>query len=157
MVNHALMYRVLEKFGVPVNFMNFLKSFYKNCKSIIQNKGFFSKEVSIRRGVRQGCPLSFFLYIMVAEILSIIIQKEKRIMEYPFPWPALSDIQVKISMYTDDTITPLAKLGSMRTTKQNLLMLNDKLLEFQEATGSKLNMDKSKIFVFGGKNPEENL
>ena len=60
-------------------------------------------------------------------------------------------------MYADDTITPLAKLGSMRTTKQNLLMLNDKLLEFQEATGSKLNMDKSKIFVFGGKNPKENL
>ena len=106
MVNHDLMFKILEKFGIPQNFLKYIKSFYGNCKSMIQNYGYFSEEIEIKRGVRQGCPLSFFLYVIVAETMAISIREDKQIKGYPCPPPALPDTQVKISMYADDTISP---------------------------------------------------
>ncbi len=54
--------------------------FYNDINSsIILNTG-TSKRFGIHRGVRQGCPISPFLFLLVAELLSIQILNNQSIL-----------------------------------------------------------------------------
>ena len=157
MVNHSFMVKTMEKFGFGPEFMKQIKTFYKACTSTIQNEGFFSQKVPIRRGVRQGCPLSCYLYIIVAETLAISIRKDKQIKGFRMPPPATHEQSVKIMLYADDTIIPLSKGPNEASNRNNFKRVLLRLKEYALASGSKLNMGKSKILVFGGDELENRI
>ena len=52
----------------------------------------------ISRGVRQGCPLSPYLFILAAEILADTIRKKQRIKGIE-----INSIDFKLSQYADHT------------------------------------------------------
>ena len=151
MVNHSLMFKVLEKFGFGPNFIGWVKTLYTNCTSTIQNNGFYSRTITLERGVRQGCSLSCYLYVLVAELMAIAVRKDTQIKGYQLPYPAME--QIKISQYADDTLIFLEfKLDgplSFRSNKTNLERIYSILKKFQQATGAVLNVGKSKMRVFG--------
>ena len=71
--------RVLLKFGFGPSFRRWVSLFYKNVFSRIICNGSLSAPVFLGRGVRQGCPLSPLLYVLVSEVLSNQIRKCKEI------------------------------------------------------------------------------
>ena len=56
---------------------------------------------SLSRGVRQGCPLSPLLYVLVAEVLAVNIRANPRIKGLTLP--GRSQALSPISQYADDT------------------------------------------------------
>ena len=64
-VEHNYLFKILEKFNFPDNFINFIKIIYKNIKSKIQINGTFTETFDIERSVRQGCPLSIFFICFI--------------------------------------------------------------------------------------------
>ena len=52
---------------------------YKNAVSCVTHNGWQSKPLGIKKGIRQGCPLSALLFLLVAEILAIKIRNEPAI------------------------------------------------------------------------------
>ena len=52
---------------------------YSDIKSCVGNNGYFSKIFEISRSIRQGCPISALLFILVAEIIAIKIRNKKKI------------------------------------------------------------------------------
>jgi hypothetical protein len=103
-----------------------------------------------RKGLRQGDPLSPILFNIVADMLSVLINRAKREGQIKGIIPHLVDGCLSILQYADDTIIFMEHdLESAR----NLKLI---LCAFEQLSGLKINYHKSEIICFGeAKNSEQ--
>ena len=59
------LYSVMEKMGIPVELIKWIKIMYSNPVSAIIVNNFITEPFSVTRGIRQGCPLSPLLYTII--------------------------------------------------------------------------------------------
>ena len=59
-----------QDFYFGTNLRRWVEVFYKDIESAILNNGFATNWIKPSVGVRQGCPLSPFLFILTAELMS---------------------------------------------------------------------------------------
>ena len=78
-----------------------VKTLYKNISSCVTNNGNHSAFL-LERGVRQGCPLSPYLFVLVGQLLNLFV-KYKSNMEGLWIW----GLNYTISQYAEDTLFPL--------------------------------------------------
>ena len=88
----------LQFFNFPPSIIKWINVLYTNITSCVTNNGWNSRYFSINRGVRQGCPLSPYLFIIAAEILAINIRQNKKIKGVQ-----IGGKELKIKLYADDT------------------------------------------------------
>ncbi len=67
--NWNFLYQTLAHLNFGDNFIGYVKTIYNNIESTILNNGNTGIYFKILRGVRQGCPLSAYLFITTLEIL----------------------------------------------------------------------------------------
>ena len=72
---------------------------YTDIESCVINNGFTSPVFSLQRGVRQGCPLSPYLFLIGAEILGIMLRQSNQIEGVIF-----NENEIRLSQYADDTL-----------------------------------------------------
>ena len=99
-VNWDFLLKVLERMNFGPKFICFIKTMYTDVSCQISNNSYLSRKVTLKRGVRQGCPLSPLLYCVVAETLGNLIRQNLKIDGLCLPG---SRREVKISQYADDT------------------------------------------------------
>ena len=69
-VDWGFMYATLRKMGFSSSFLKWVSLFYTDVQSAVNVNGYLSPFFSLSRGVRQGCPLSPLLYVLVSEVLA---------------------------------------------------------------------------------------
>ena len=131
-IDHLFLYAVLTRFGVGPRFLTLVQHMYTGATANIMNNGSFSMTVTLRRGIRQGCPLSLLLYCLVAETVASHIRDSPRIRGYFIPGKPLP---VKLSQYADDTV-----LISKDVTSINHAFVA--FAKYARATGCRLNPSK---------------
>ena len=77
-VNHVFLISVLEKFGFGKDFVKWIKILLKNQESCVINGGKTSRYFQLKRGTRQGDPISAYLFILVLEIVFALIKLNKK-------------------------------------------------------------------------------
>ena len=136
----------MEKFNFGQSFCKWISVLYNNSESAIINNGFITEFFKPKRGVRQGCPLSVYLFLFVVELLAVEIRKNKNVNGIIF-----EENEAKISQLADDTTIFLAD----KTSIPPLL----KILElFKDCSGLKANVEKTKVYGFGAfKSEKKNI
>ena len=90
--------KAMKLFNFGDDIINWVHVFYNDITSCVTNNGHVSTFFNLHRGVRQGCPLSPYLYIICGEILSLAIRNNPDI-----DGINILDSNVKINSYADDT------------------------------------------------------
>ena len=67
--------------GIEGTYLNIIEAIYNKLRANIILNGEKLKEVLLRSGTRQGCPLSLLLSSIVLEVLATAIREEKEIKE----------------------------------------------------------------------------
>ena len=101
------------------------------------------RHLQLSRGVRQGCPLSPYLFILRVEQLATRIRED-----YSLGGIKIFGKEYKISQFADDTSLFLNNFTSV----QNSLKLLD---EFGNISGLKLNVEKTKAIWLGSQRCNE--
>ncbi|PIK40222.1 pol-like protein [Apostichopus japonicus] len=139
MVDHDFLFRTLESFGLNSVYIRWVSLLYKDVTSIVTVNGLTSGPFPVRRGVRQGCPLSPLLYVLFSETLSTSLDRCFGFRPFNVPGGA----RVKCVQYADDVTCIVSDLASFKP-------LSKVLTTFQEATGARLNKSKTKGLRLGG-------
>ena len=123
----------MRKLGYPEIFIKLIKKLYQNTLSIISNNGFLSNPFCLSRGVRQGYPLSLFLYIINGEVINLNIKNNDKIVGYPIP---NQKENTKLSQCVDDT-------NLFVLTEQSIIEILNFFEQYNLATGTTINISKT--------------
>ena len=139
-VDHQFLMRTSTKFGFGPDFCRWVEIFYNNVFSRIICNDSLTGAIFLERGVRQGCPLSPLLYVLVSEVLSTQIRSCPEI--EGFLLPGAGGLQFKVSQYADDATNFVKNERSLC----HLLRVVDK---YERGSGAKLNTTKSEAMWLG--------
>lgn len=138
-VSWSYMFNTLTAFGFDENFLRWIRLLYNDVSSSVIVNNYISESFPIRRGVRQGCSLSSLLYVICYEPFAHKIRNLDEIKGLKLPG---SNIEVKLSMYADDSTAIL-------TTDSSIQKYFYWVKYFEKISGSKVNYDKSKGLYLG--------
>ena len=141
-LEHSFLFETLKKFNFCNDFIKWIKTLYTNSSVCVKNNGYISDFFSPNRGVKQGCPISAILFILVTEILSIKIKQDRNIHGMKIKNTTGTLREVKLTQYADDTTFLLED----ETNNTPLLKL---LKTFSEVSRLKINIDKTECMGIG--------
>ena len=116
-LNHEFLYQVLQKMGFGPNFPQCIRTFYRNLSGRVLNNGFTTDIFFVKRGVRQGDPLSPLLFILALETLVCQIRENKNIKGF-----LINGKEIKTTLFADDMTCSLRDTNShfqLLTSLQN--------------------------------------
>jgi len=128
---------MMDKFGVPKAFILLVKMFLQDASAFVSFNSKMTKSFSISRGVRQGCPLAPYLFLLVGEALNMAAKEELAADRIQGITLSDSEVQQLLSHFADDTNFLI--LGKEDVLK-NIVSL---LQRFDKATGLLINWPKS--------------
>ena len=73
--------KTLEYFNFGEDFKKWISILYHKPVACVSNNGYATDFFLLTRGVRQGCPISALLFILVVEIMAINLKTTKTFME----------------------------------------------------------------------------
>ena len=123
--------------GIEGIYLNIIKAIYDKPTANIILNGEKLKELPMRSGTRQGCPLSPLLFNIVLEVLATAIREVKEIKGIQ-----IGKEEVKLSLFADDMIL---YLENRKDSTRKLLEL---IHEFDKVTRYKINTQKSIAFLY---------
>ena len=128
----------LELFNFSDTIISWVNILYRDIQTCVSNNGWFTNFFHPTRGVRQGCPLSPYLFIIASEILAIHVRHNDNIKGL-----IVNGEIHKIKQFADDTIMMI--LYDEQSLNEIIYTLN----RFQTISGLKVNYDKTEILRIG--------
>lgn len=137
-VSHKYLFHVLEELNFGPFFLNAVNTLYTDAVCQIKVGTLLTSEVMIRKGIRQGCPLSGGLYSISTEPF---LSSCRRLMEGT-GFPLVRNFHLTVSAYADDFSFYISK-------DSDFPVLQRVYNVFSKQSGSILNVNKSVGFWTG--------
>jgi len=145
MVNIDFLLAALNTFCFGPKFRKWIEILYTDITSCVVNNGHASQFFPLTRGIRQGCPISSMLFIIVVELLASYIRNCPSIKGI-----TIDHVTFTISQLADDTTLFLSDESSV-------LYAIDMIDKFYDSSGLRLNKDKCEVFILGNCGQSNNI
>ena len=129
-VSWDFLFKTLIHFDFHPTFIQWIRIMYTDISSSVKVNGFTTEVFNLHRGIRQGCPLSPLLYVLVAEVYALSIRTDNNIKGI-----RINKSEHKISQYADDTT--LTVVGD-----DSINRVFSPTVTYERASGAKINLDK---------------
>ena len=139
-VNHSFLLKLLSHLGFGACFIKWVSTLYNGANMKIILNGYLTEKIEIRRGVRQGDPLSPLLYVLCVEVLASLIRTSSFITG--FLLPGAKGLHFRVRQYADDTTTFVKNIPS-------LIQLFNIISLYEKGSGAKLNRSKTEAMWLG--------
>ncbi|GKC41704.1 putative RNA-directed DNA polymerase, eukaryota, reverse transcriptase zinc-binding domain protein [Tanacetum coccineum] len=142
-VNWTFLQNIMRQMGFGTKWRSWIHSFLSSASISVLVNGSPFKEFKVERGLRQGNPLSPFLFLMVAEALQISILEACSKGLYKGVYLLNNGANISLLQYADDALF----FGDW--SRLNVIHLIHILKCFELASGPKVNISKSRIMGVG--------
>lgn len=137
-VSHKALLEILKAFNFGDNFIKMVMLCYKDIRGAVMNNNEWSEWIYPKVGLKQGCVLSCYLFILVTSVINYRINQNDNIKGI-----CIGQKCKKSNQYVDDLWNAIRfELSSF----QELLF---EYSEFEDFTGLKINYDKTEILRIG--------
>ena len=140
-VSREFLFRTPSAARFSSSFIQWVHTFYNNIYSCVSNNGFATAHFDIQRGVRQGDPLSPYLFIIVLETLASTIRSDNDIRGI-----MVDGQEIKLGLFADD-------LPWFLKNDKSLIKFLELVLLFGKCSGLVINHNKSEILLLGNSFP----
>ena len=140
-VEWTFLFSILKKFNFGKEFIQWIKILYTGPKAILKNNGYLSNKINIKRGIRQGCPVSALLFTLVIEILSYKIHNDTSL-HGVVAKVGQKSLEYKSFQYADD-------ISIFLQSESDLQKVLELISKFTEVAGPKLNKSKTEGIWLG--------
>ena len=137
-VEFEAVFGALKHFGYGSKLINMIKTTYTGFTAMVQNNGYISEVINIRRGVRQGGPNSSILFLHCAEILANKLRSDDRIEGIP-----VNEILYLLGQFADDMD------AYVHGNERCLHSFFEDLEWFYQISGFCVNYDKTSVYRIG--------
>ncbi|XP_021971650.1 uncharacterized protein LOC110866811 [Helianthus annuus] len=142
-INWKFLFHLMDLMGFPEKWICWIKGCLVSGMGSVLVNGSPTAEFKYKRGLRQGDPLSPFLFIIAMEVINLFMNRVVNLglfkgFELPNGGPNLSHL-----CYADDVLF----IGSW--SEQNVVILSRLLRWIYLVTGLKVNYSKCKLFGIG--------
>jgi len=100
-IDHSRLLEALERLGVPSNMLSLIKTIYREPKFRVKSGEFKSDYKTQSSGIRQGCPLSPYLFVLVMTVLMKDVKSRLNTKRQNEP---INGIKFSEILYADDTL-----------------------------------------------------
>ncbi len=114
-VDHGFLFDTLNAFGFGEKFISRIKLLYTEVTCMIKMGGGLSIPINVKRGIRQGCPLSGQVYSIVIEPLLCKLRRELMGLQVN-----TLNCSIKLSAYADDVTVIIRDQSDIQVLKQAL-------------------------------------
>ncbi|CAI5461851.1 unnamed protein product [Closterium sp. Yama58-4] len=135
-ISRPFLFRTLRGMGIPENFVSWAKGLHTGAGTRLHINGWTGDRVAVERGVRQGCPLAPYLFLCAVEPLCQEFARRRL---------GVGDggaERLAYLGYADDT-------SLLLNGEEQLAVAAEVLENFGEASGLKVNKDKTVVFPLG--------
>ena len=139
-ISWNFLHNTLLFFGYSQSFIKWIKMFNNNIEAYVLQCGKLSPKITIGRDCRQGDPISSYLFLLAAEILSLLIKQSPDIRGFK-----INGIEFKLTQFADDTTLILDGSQPSLQAALNILEL------YGNYSGLKMNKEKTKVIWIGKK------
>ncbi|XP_078619529.1 uncharacterized protein LOC144886675 [Branchiostoma floridae x Branchiostoma japonicum] len=136
-IHRTSLWNIARSYGIPGQFVNTFKSLYANSRCCVRTEGGTTDFFDIVTGVRQGCILSPFLFLLT---IDFVLKKTTEDGREGVRWneeERLADLD-----FADD-------LALLSETNQDLQNLTTKLEQFSGKVGLRVSTEKTKAMEVG--------
>lgn len=137
-VSWKFIHKVLKYYNFGPSIISWIRLFQNGSESCIIQNGFMSDFFKLKRGCRQGDPISPYIFILCAEILGKMIRNSNAVRGI-----YINGKEFKLSQYADDT--QLFLDGTEDSLKEALEIL----YSFYKMSGLKINVEKTRAIWIG--------
>ncbi|KAJ0552768.1 putative RNA-directed DNA polymerase [Helianthus annuus] len=142
------LHSILLQMGFPIKWCEWILAILKSSRASVLVNGSPTLEFDCTRGLRQGDPLSPFLFLIAIEALSGMMRKAAELGLYRGIYNNNNGLLLSHLLYADDAVF------LEEWSDRNILNLNRILRCFHLASGLKVNLSKCSLFGVGVEDSE---